>query len=447
MGLLEHMKREKIPEQEKGSNASTDSPYSKVKEKTHEQLLNVINTKEIEDLPPEKQDEAVRSDVAKTLDDIAAKEGFMMSQNERESLIKELIDRITGLGPLQKLVERDDVNEIMVNGPDEVYIEPRDGEMHQTDVTFEDDSHVRQVINKIVRPIGRRVDEQQPYVDARLQDGSRVNIIIPPLIDVGPTITIRDFKDDPFSDEDLIDFGTMDRRMADFFEACVKAKMNMVISGGTGSGKTTTLNVISNYIPKTERIITIEDTRELQLQKPHVLQCESRPPNIEGEGEVTIRELVENSLRMRPDRILIGECRGPEALDMLQAMNTGHEGSLTTVHSNSPRDAVSRLGTLVMMAEMNLPEDVIKKQIANAVDVIIQQDRMQDGSRKITKVSEVIGMEGENVQMSTIFEFKQEDFEDGKVIGNHTTSGVKPTFHQKFERLGLEIDSSIYVGT
>lgn len=444
MGLLEHMKRDKIPEKE-GSPEDSSDPHAELKGEVHERLLTLLDLESIEKLPPNEQDQSIREDVANELDRFVSEEGYMISRKERNTLIEELIDRIIGLGPLQELVERDDLSEIMVNGPDEVYVEPRGGDLKMTDVTFKDEDHLMTIINKIVRPIGRRVDTKKPYVDARLPDDSRVNIIIPPLVDVGPTITIRDFKEDPFTCDDLVEMGSFSQRMADFLSACVRAKLNIMISGGTGSGKTTTLNVLSSFIPENERIITIEDVRELDLQKPHVLACESRPPNVEGEGEVTIRDLVKNSLRMRPDRIVVGECRGAEAFDMLQAMNTGHEGSLTTIHSNSPREACSRLESLVMMAELDLPQEVIRSQIASALDVVLQQDKMQDGSRKVTKISEVVGMESGEIQMNAIFEFDQETFEDGEVVGRHRANGIKPAFQEKFERLGFDLESTLYV--
>lgn len=443
MSLLGHLKRENLADPDEEVE-DENQEHRSLKSKVHDQLLNRIDVEKLEELDQEQQEEEVYDDVAETFDELVSQGKYSISRKERDELIDEIIDEIIGLGPLQSLVGRDDITEIMVNGPEDVYIETDEG-VKTTDITFNDKEHLMNIIHKIVRPLGRRVDESQPYVDARLPDGSRVNIIIPPLVTEGPHITIREFKEDPLTIEDLIDYETMTSKMADFFEACVKSKLNILISGGTGSGKTTTLNCFSGFIPPDERILTIEDTLELQLQQPHVVSCESRPPNIEGEGEVTIRDLVKNSLRMRPDRIIVGECRGPEALDMLQAMNTGHEGSMTTIHSNGTREAIGRLETLVMMAEMELPQQVIRGQIASAIHIILQQDRMQDGTRKITKVSEVTGIEGNKVQLSDIFVFEQQEFRDEKVIGRHKATGVRPSFHEKFERKGITLPDDIYI--
>ena len=333
----------------------------------------------------------------------------------------------------------------MVNGPNQVYCE-RKGKLVLTDVTFRDNEHVMQVIEKIVSPLGRRIDESSPMVDARLPDGSRVNAIIPPLALKGPTITIRKFSEDPFVIDDLVTFGTLTNEMAIFLEACVKARLNIFVSGGTGSGKTTTLNVLSILFLTDERIVTIEDAAELQLGQDHVVSLESRPPNIEGKGAITIRDLVRNSLRMRPDRIVIGEVRGAEALDMLQAMNTGHDGSLATGHSNSPRDMISRLETMVMMAGMELPIKAIREQIAGAIDVIIQQTRLKDGSRKITNITEVQGMEGDIIVLQDIFTFEQYGLsENGKVIGKLVPTGVRPKFYERLESSGIHISAEVFI--
>ena len=321
-------------------------------------------------------------------------------------MLEQITDEIIGLGPLEPLLRDESITEIMVNGPRQVYIE-RSGKLELTNVVFQNDDHVMRIIDRIIAPIGRRVDESSPMVDARLTDGSRVNAIIPPLSLVGPIITIRKFSASPFTTEDLIRFGTATADMFDFLRACVEARLNMFVSGGTGSGKTTTLNVLSSFIPNDERIVTIEDAAELQLRQEHVVTLESRPPNIEGKGAVPIRELVRNALRMRPDRIIVGECRGGEALDMLQAMNTGHDGSMTTGHANSPRDMLSRLETMVLMAGMDLPLRAIREQVASAVDLIVQQNRLKDGTRKIVNITEVQGMEGDVIVMQDVFVFEQ----------------------------------------
>ncbi|WP_197046663.1 CpaF family protein [Oceanobacillus salinisoli] len=364
---------------------------------------------------------------------------------DRKKIVDELTNDLTGFGPINPLLLDDDVSEIMVNGPNRVYCE-RKGKLVLTDVKFRDNEHVMHVIEKIVAPLGRRVDESSPMVDARLPDGSRVNAIIPPLSLNGPTITIRKFSEDPFVIDDLVQFGTLTKEMAIFLDACVKARLNMFVSGGTGSGKTTTLNVLSNFIPSDERIVTIEDAAELQLGQDHVVSLESRPPNIEGKGAITIRDLVRNSLRMRPDRVVIGEVRGAEALDMLQAMNTGHDGSLATGHSNSPRDMISRLETMVLMAGVDLPVKAIREQIAGAIDVIIQQSRLKDGSRKITKITEVQGLEGDIIVLQDIFTYEQKGLdENGKVIGELMSTGVRPKFYERLENSGITISSEVFM--
>ena len=364
---------------------------------------------------------------------------------DRSRVITDLVNDLTGFGPINPLLNNEDVSEVMVNGPNQVYCE-RNGKLELTDVHFRDDEHVLHVIEKIVAPLGRRIDESSPMVDARLPDGSRVNAIIPPLALNGPTLTIRKFAKDPFTIFDLISFGTLTEEMATFLEACVKARLNIFVSGGTGSGKTTTLNVLSSFIPNDERIVTIEDAAELQLGQDHVVSLESRPPNIEGKGAIAIRDLVRNSLRMRPDRIVIGEVRGAEALDMLQAMNTGHDGSLATGHSNSPRDMLSRLETMVMMAGMDLPIKAIRDQISSAIDLIIQQSRLKDGSRKIVKITEVQGMEGDIIVLQDIFEFKQTGVDhQGKIEGYLAPTGVRPKFYERLEDSNIHIPASVFV--
>jgi pilus assembly protein CpaF len=331
----------------------------------------------------------------------------------------------------------------MVNGPKDVFIERR-GNLTRANVVFDDDDHVMRIIDRIVAPLGRRVDESQPLCDARLPDGSRVNVVIPPIALNGPTITIRKFEEKPLTVEDLIRFGSLTPEIAEFLRGCVIARLNIVVSGGTGSGKTTLLNVLSNFIPDDERIITVENAAELQLQQEHVVTLESRPPNIEGKGEIKIRDLVINCLRMRPERIVVGECRGGEALDMLQAMNTGHDGSLTTLHANGPRDALSRLEVMCLMAGMELPVRAIREQVASAVDAICQQSRLRDGSRKITNLTEVQGMEGEMITMSDIFEFEQTGLEGGKIIGRIRPTGIRPKFNSRIEDAGIHVPASVY---
>ena len=359
-------------------------------------------------------------------------------------LEREVFNEALRLGPLEDLLEDDSVTEIMVNGPHRVYVERR-GRLELTDMQFTDDASIMAVIERIVAPLGRRIDESQPYVDARLADGSRVNAIIPPLALTGPTVTIRKFAKRALTTDDFIKFGTWTHNAAEFMHACVMLRKNIIVAGGTGSGKTTLLNLLSGFIPETERIVTVEDAAELKLQQPHVIRLEARPPNIEGRGAVTIRDLVKNCLRMRPDRIIVGECRGGEALDMLQAMNTGHDGSLTTVHANSPRDVISRLETMVLMSGMELPSRAIREQIASAVDVIIHESRMSDGSRKVVAITEVTGMEGQQIVMQDIFNFKQTGVDShGRVIGDFVPTGAVPTFYENLKSRGLGLDAAIF---
>ncbi len=361
-----------------------------------------------------------------------------------EALIKEICDEALGLGPLEEFLAQDDVTEIMVNGPNQIYVEKK-GKLTLTDAAFMDNASVLAIIERIVSPLGRRIDESQPYVDARLPDGSRVNAVIHPLSLVGPCLTIRKFSKNPFDDKDLVRFGTWTQQIAEFCDICVKMRKNIVVSGGTGSGKTSLLNVLGNYLPSTDRIVTIEDAAELRLTQPHVVRLEARPPNIEGKGAITIRDLVRNSLRMRPDRVVVGECRGGEALDMLQAMNTGHDGSLTTVHANSPRDVISRLETMVLMSGMELPVRAIREQISSAIDVIVHESRFSDGSRKITSVTEICGQEGDQITMQEIFAFEQTGLDgDGKVLGAHKPTGSVPTFLEEIDARGLTIDRTMF---
>ncbi len=372
-----------------------------------------------------------------------AEEALPLSRAERNELYDQIVANILGLGPIERLLRDDTVTEIMVNGPNLVYVE-RNGKLQETDIRFRDNEDLMRIIDRIVAPLGRRVDESSPMVDARLPDGSRVNIIIPPLALNGPCMSIRKFSRTTLGMEDLIRLGALSQPMAEFLRACVLARCNIVVSGGTSSGKTTFLNVLSSFLPGDERIITIEDAAELQLRQKHVVRLESRPPNVEGKGQVTIRQLVINSLRMRPDRIVVGEVRGGEALDMLQAMNTGHDGSLTTAHSNGPRDTLHRIETMVLMAGMDLPLRAIREQIASAFDLICHLERLQDGSRKVVRVTEVQGMEGDVIVMQDVFKYVEEGVKDGKVQGYHTGLGIRPKVMEKIERHGLFVPPSVF---
>jgi pilus assembly protein CpaF len=383
--------------------------------------------------------------VHQRLRELLDEEDVALSAQEKLLIVRQIGDSVLGLGPLEPFVRDPDVTEIMVNGWDTIYVE-RAGKLYWSGTKFHDEGQLRRTIDKIVAKVGRRIDEASPYVDARLPDGSRVNAIIPPLSLDGPALTIRKFAADPYQAEDLVQFGTMTTPVVDFLESCVRGKINIMVSGGTGAGKTTTLNVLSSFIPDDERIITIEDAAELKLQQPHVVRLEYRPANIEGRGEVTIRDLVKNSLRMRPDRIVVGEVRGGEALDMLQAMNTGHDGSISTIHSNSPRDSLSRLETVSMMAGMDLGQRAIREQISNAVQLIVHQSRLKDGSRRLTHVTEVVGMEGEVITLQDLFLF---DFnagvdEDGKFRGHLKATGLAPAFLDKLAERGVFVDPNLF---
>ena len=370
---------------------------------------------------------------------------FAVPVSERSKIVSDLKDEMLGLGPIEVLLKDPTVTEVMVNGPKKIFVE-RMGRLQLTDIQFHDDSHVMNIIERILSPIGRHIDESVPLVDARLEDGSRVNIIIPPLSLVGPCITIRKFATKALSVDNLITFGTLDRKMADFIKACIQARINILVSGGTGSGKTTTLNVLSSFIPENERIVTIEDAAELKLQQEHVVTLESRPANIEGNGEITIRDLVKNALRMRPDRIIVGEVRGGEALDMLQAMNTGHDGSLTTAHANNPRDALSRLETMVLMAGFEMPIRAIREQVSSAIELILQQSRLKDGSRKITYITEVQHMEGDVITTQDLFRFEQTGMdENGKLTGHFVSTGMQPGFMDKFQVNGVSLPDDFFM--
>jgi len=385
----------------------------------------------------------VRKTILELFEQILSEENIVLSRPERARLFEQISAEILGLGPIQPLLEDETITEVMVNGAKNIYIE-RNGKLLRVPVAFESNDHVMRIIERIVSPLGRRIDELSPYVDARLQDGSRVNAVIPPISLVGPILTIRKFSKNPITIEQLVQFGSITLESIEFLKACVMSRVNIIISGGTGSGKTTLLNVLSGYIPADERIITIENAAELQLRQEHVVTLESRPPNIEGKGEITIRHLVINSLRMRPDRIIVGEIRDEAALDMLQAMNTGHDGSMTTCHSNSPRDTLARLETMVMMAGMELPIRAIREQVASAIDLVVHQERMRDGSRKVVNITEVTGMEGDVITMTDLFVFEQVGYENGKVIGRLRPTGLRPKFMEKFEATGIHLPPSVF---
>jgi len=383
--------------------------------------------------------------VKQRLNDMYVQAKVTLPEDIRKQIFSEILDEMTGFGPIQPLLDDPDVSEVMVNGPKKIFIE-KSGKVTKSGITFDDDDHVERIIDRIISPLGRRVDADSPTVDARLPDGSRVNAVIRPVAIDGPCITIRKFKKDKLSIQQLVEFGSITQNMGEFVRACVLAHLNIVVSGGTGSGKTTLLNVLSSFIQENERIITIEDAAELQLQQDHVLRMETKVANVDGKGSVSIRDLVRNSLRMRPDRIIVGECRGGETLDMLQAMNTGHDGSLTTLHANTPRDALSRMETMVLMAGMDLPLKVVRQQIASAVDLIIQQTRLKDGARKVTAITEVVGMEGDTVVLTDIFKFEQTGVgPNGKILGELKPTGIRPVFGPKLEASGFKLGAEIFM--
>ena len=391
-------------------------------------------------ISPVERDTVVREGLTKAYEQT----GLKLPESLRNQLFEDILDEVIGFGPIQPLLDDPEINEVMVNQPKKVYIE-RKGKLSETTVKFEDNAHVMRIIERIISPLGRRVDADSPMVDARLPDGSRVNAVIPPVAIDGPTLTVRKFSKVKLTIDQLIEFETLTPMMSDFLRACVLGRLNIVVSGGTGSGKTTLLNVLSGFIPETERVVTIEDSAELRLDQEHVVRMEGRPPNIDGRGQVTIRDMVRNALRMRPDRIIIGECRGGEALDMLQAMNTGHDGSLTTLHANSPRDALSRLETMVLMAGMELPLKVIRQQVASAVDLIVHQSRLKNGPRKITAISEVSGMEGDTIVMTDIFKYEQTGVTpEGAIIGHFKPTGIRPMFSPRLEAVGYKLSAELF---
>ncbi len=412
-------------------------------------LLRRVQNKVISELDP-KLDLSKTDQVKKMIEDVFHQvletEGIALPRTERQRLYEAVIADILGFGPIEPLLQDATVSEIMVNGPYKVFVEQK-GKLRLTNVKFDDNAHVMRIIDRIISPLGRRCDESSPMVDARLPDGSRVNAVIPPIAIDGPIVTIRKFSKNKLSADDLIRFGTITPEMAQFLKACVEVRLNIIVAGGTGSGKTTLLNVLSTFIPDDERIITVEDAAELQLQQEHVVRLEARPANIEGKGRVSIRDLVINTLRMRPERIVVGECRGAETVDMLTAMNTGHDGSLTTAHANTPRDTISRLETMYMMAGMDIPVKAIREQIASAVDLVVQQARLKDGSRKVINITEVQGMEGDVIIMQDIFVFEQTGYEGGKVQGRLKPTGIRPKFAEKFEEYGVRLPHSVFGAT
>jgi pilus assembly protein CpaF len=419
-----------------GAHANT---HVALRGKVHQRLVEEL-AQGTDSVPPE----VVRQRIAELLNDVITEQNITMSRPDRLRLVEILVNDVLGLGPLEELLASEDITEIMINSYKQIYVEQH-GKLTLSPVTFESDQQLMQVIDRIVSSIGRRVDESSPMVDARLQDGSRVNVIIPPLALRGPTMTIRKFAKEALTIDDLIKYGSITEDMVRFLRACVRGKMNVVVSGGTGSGKTTTLNILSSFIPEDERIVTIEDAAELQLRQDHVVTLETRPANVEGRGRVSIRDLVINSLRMRPDRIVVGECRGGEALDMLQAMNTGHDGSLTTLHANNAHDCISRLETLVLMAGAELPSRAIREQIGSAVNVVVQQSRLRDGTRKIVSITEVLGCENNEVKLQDIFTYKQAGVdEDGKVVGSYMPTGIIPTFLEHLTTSGEELSEDIF---
>jgi len=446
MSLLEKLEKQKVPIQggnesetaaASNKNADTfDDEYGILKEKLHNEIIERINQETVDNAAiSENQEEYL----IKTLELLIDSKSVGITRNDRSRLVREVYNNVVGLGPLEPLLNDPAISEIMVNGPYQVYVE-RSGKIELSACKFKDNAHVMQIIGRIVSSVGRHIDASSPMVDARLADGSRFNAIIPPLALNGPTMTIRKFSKKPLTANNLIQFHSVSPKMISFLEACVKAKLNIIVSGGTGSGKTTLLNVLSGFIPNNERIITIEDAAELQLQQDHVVTLESRPPNLEGAGQITIRDLVRNSLRMRPDRIIVGEVRSNETLDMLQAMNTGHDGSLTTAHANSPRELMSRLETMILMSGMELPVKAIREQISSAIDIVIHQSRLKDGSRKIVNITEIVGMEGDTITLQDIFYYKPEGLDgNGKLTGKFCTTGIRPGFLEKIIANGVPV--------
>lgn len=414
--------------------------YHEVKRKIHGRLVEEANLAALDTLEPNE----IRAEIENVVEYYLREEKALLNEIERKNIIDEILDELTGLGPLEPFFKDPTVSDVLVNTYKDIYVE-RFGLIEKTKSRFIDDIHLRNIIDRIISRIGRRIDESSPMVDARLPDGSRVNAIIPPLAIDGPMLSIRRFAVTPLVMDDLVNYKALTPEIAQLLSGCVKAKLNIMISGGTGAGKTTLLNILSANIPGNERIITIEDSAELQLQQPHVIRLETRPPSVEGTGQVTSRDLVRNTLRMRPDRIVVGEVRGAEAFDMLQAMNTGHDGSLTTIHSNSPRDSLTRLESMILMTGVNLPETAMRFMVSSALDLVIQASRMTDGSRKITSVSEVVGMEGDVITLQEIFVYERQGLDqDGKVVGRHRSTGIRPKFTERLEMAGIEVPENLF---
>lgn len=423
-----------------GKADSRQDQFEQIKTRIHSKLVDKLDLSRVGDM----KGDALRREIKVVIEHLCDIDDALLNRQERERIVEEVLDETFGLGPLELILKDPEVSDILINGPKNIYVE-KGGQMQKTDVEFRDGRHLLQIIDRIVSKVGRRVDETCPMVDARLEDGSRVNAIIPPLALDGAAVSIRRFGSNPLKLEDLLNFKAFTPEMVMLLEGCIKARLNCIISGGTGSGKTTLLNTLSSFIGHSDRIVTIEDAAELQLQQDHVVRLETRPPNIEGKGEVSATDLVKNALRMRPERIIIGECRGGETLDMLQAMNTGHDGSLTTIHANTSRDAISRLETMVMMAGYDLPVKAIRQQIAGAVDVLIQVNRLQGGPRRVSAITEVVGMEQDTIVLQDVYTFKQKGIgEDGKAYGNFECTGVRPTFMDKLESAGVRLPSSAF---
>ena len=441
MALRERLIKENgVPGAGNGMDGTGQNSFQEMKSRLHRTLINRMDLTKLSSLSPDQ----VHAEVMRLAETVLAQEAMPLSASERERLVNDVQHELFGLGPLEPLLADSTISDILVNSAHTIYIERR-GKIEATNVRFKDDEHLMRVIERIVSSVGRRIDESSPMVDARLQDGSRVNAIIPPLSIDGPVLSIRRFGSDPLRMSALVNNQALTKEIAEMLEMCVKARLNVLISGGTGAGKTTLLNALSAYIPENERIVTIEDSAELQLQQPHVVRLETRPPNIEGRGEVTQRDLVRNALRMRPDRIVIGEVRGGEAIDMLQAMNTGHDGSLTTIHANTPRDALARLETMIQMTGMRLSDRAMRQQIASALDLVVQVARMSDGSRRVTSIAELTGMEGETITMQEIFMYERTGVDaQGQVLGRFKSTGIRPRFAERLKSFGMQLPRAFF---
>ena len=439
-GTIHTPQRPTLLGQKRLETPSFGSEYQELKSRLHDRLLDVLDFSLLDSLDRA----ALRQEIVKLVEQILAGETVPLNFRERERLVKEVQDEVLGLGPLEPLLQDPTISDILVNTYKQIYVERR-GRLELTDGRFKDDAHLRKIIDRIVSNVGRRIDESSPMVDARLPDGSRVNAIIPPLAVDGPILSIRRFAVDPLQLEDLVSLKTLTPEIGEFFRAIVRSRLNVLIAGGTGSGKTTMLNVLSGFIPSTERIVTVEDSAELQLRQEHVVRLETRPPNIEGKGQVTQRDLVRNCLRMRPDRIVVGEVRGDEALDMLQAMNTGHDGSLSTIHANTPRDALLRLETMVAMAGLNIPTKFVRHYISSAIDILVHTSRLTDGSRKLVSLQEITGMEGETINLQEIFVFEQTGLDgNGAVKGRFKATGIRPRFVEKLQARGIQVSQELF---